>query len=118
MFLYFNKFKYKFNINFKNFLFKTNFFFFYRIKTFFYFLILYLYKFSIYFARKWLYTTNHKKIGLNYFFLAFLGSMVGTFLALLIRLELSTPGSFLFTGDFNRYILVVTAHGLIMVFFL
>lgn len=35
----------------------------------------------------------------------------------MIRLELSTPGSPFFKGDSLRYLQVITAHGLIMVFF-
>jgi len=43
--------------------------------------------------------------------------MSGLFLATLIRIELSIPGSFLFKGDSTKYLQVVTGHGLIMVFF-
>jgi hypothetical protein len=41
----------------------------------------------------------------------------GTALATMIRLELSHPGSPFFKGDSLRYLQVITAHGLIMVFF-
>ena len=41
----------------------------------------------------------------------------GAALATMIRLELSYPGSPFFKGDSLRYLQVVTAHGLIMVFF-
>jgi len=35
----------------------------------------------------------------------------------MIRLELSYPGSTFFKGDSLKYLQVITAHGLIMVFF-
>tara|TARA_B110000091_G_scaffold214389_1_gene267469 strand:- start:8357 stop:8662 length:306 start_codon:yes stop_codon:yes gene_type:complete len=41
----------------------------------------------------------------------------GAALATFIRLELATPGSLFFKGDSLRYLQVITAHGLIMVFF-
>jgi heme/copper-type cytochrome/quinol oxidase subunit 1 len=41
----------------------------------------------------------------------------GAALATMIRLELSYPGSPFFKGDSLRYLQVITAHGLIMVFF-
>lgn len=43
--------------------------------------------------------------------------MSGLYLATLIRIELSVPGSYLFKGDSIKYLQVITAHGLIMVFF-
>lgn len=81
------------------------------------FYIFYYKDFCIYFSRKWLYTTNHKKIGLNYFCFGLLAGISGALLATLIRIELAVPGSFLFSGDHNKYILVVTMHAIIMVFF-
>lgn len=43
--------------------------------------------------------------------------MAGTLLATMIRLELAMPGSFFFKYDSVRYLQVITAHGLTMVFF-
>jgi cytochrome c oxidase subunit 1 len=43
--------------------------------------------------------------------------MSGSALATMIRLELAYPGSTFFKGDSLRYLQVITAHGLIMVFF-
>jgi heme/copper-type cytochrome/quinol oxidase subunit 1 len=46
-----------------------------------------------------------------------LTGMSGAALATMIRLELAYPGSPFFKGDSLRYLQVITAHGLIMVFF-
>ena len=43
--------------------------------------------------------------------------MSGSALATMIRLELAYPGSPYFKGDSIKYLQVITAHGLIMVFF-
>jgi len=70
-----------------------------------------------YFLKKYIYTINHKRIALNYFFFSFWTGLSGAALATMIRLELAHPGSPFFKGDSLRYLQVVTAHGLIMVFF-
>lgn len=43
--------------------------------------------------------------------------MSGAFLATMIRLEMAYPGSPFFKGDSIRYLQVISAHGLIMVFY-
>ena len=73
--------------------------------------------FRKYFFKKYIYTINHKRIALNYFFFSFWSGLSGAALATMIRLELAYPGSPFFKGDSLRYLQVITAHGLIMVFF-
>ena len=70
-----------------------------------------------YILKKYIYTINHKRIALNYLYFSFLTGLSGSALATMIRLELSYPGSPFFKGDSLRYLQVITAHGLIMVFF-
>lgn len=70
------------------------------------------------FNREWLYTTNHKKLGLNYLLFAALSGLFGTTLSSLIRLELAQPGSLVFANNANAYHVVVGMHAIIMVFFL
>jgi hypothetical protein len=70
-----------------------------------------------YFLKKYIYTINHKRIALNYFFFSMWSGLSGAALATMIRLELAYPGSHFFKGDSTRYLQVITAHGLIMVFF-
>jgi len=65
-------------------------------------------------VKRWLVTTNHKDIGILYiitslFFLVFAGV-----LAMLIRLQLLSSGGTILAG--SQYNEVVTAHGLLMVF--
>jgi hypothetical protein len=70
-----------------------------------------------YILKKYVYTINHKRIAINYFFFSMWTGLSGTALATMVRLELSHPGSPFFKGDSLRYLQVITAHGLIMVFF-
>ena len=71
----------------------------------------------IFFLKKYIYTINHKRIAMNYFLFSLWTAMSGTLLATIIRLELAYPGSHFFKGDSIKYLQVITAHGLIMVFF-
>lgn len=62
------------------------------------------------------YTTNHKTIGSAYIVYGFLAGLLGAFYSFLIRLELAQPGSQVFT-NYQTYNVVITAHGLLMIFF-
>nr|YP_009318493.1 cytochrome c oxidase subunit I [Pycnophyes kielensis]APA17400.1 cytochrome c oxidase subunit 1 [Pycnophyes kielensis] len=66
--------------------------------------------------RRWMMSTNHKDIGSLYFFLGVWSGMVGTAYSVIIRLELMHPGSW--GGDAHFFNKVITAHALIMIFFL
>jgi cytochrome c oxidase subunit 1 len=66
--------------------------------------------------RRWLYSTNHKDIGTLYLLLAVAFGLVGGGMSMLIRLELAKPG-LQFIDNPQAYNVLVTAHGLIMVFF-
>lgn len=64
---------------------------------------------------RWFFSTKHKDIGTLYFIFGILLGLVGTSLRVLIRFELTSPGLFLGSSDvYNR---IITAHGLIMIFF-
>ena len=63
-----------------------------------------------------IYTTNHKTIGSAYLVFGFLSGLLGAFYSFLIRLELAQPGSQIFS-NYQTYNVVITAHGLLMIFF-
>lgn len=91
-----------------------------RIKTFqsLYFLIIRLGLIFSYFFNNWFYSTNHKKISINYFWFVLLAGVVGMVLATLIRIEMAYPGIGILAGDNAQYLSIVAAHGVIMVFFM
>jgi len=70
-----------------------------------------------YLVKKYFYTINHKRLGLYYFYFALITAMSGSVLATAIRLEMAFPGSSFFNGDSLKYLQVITAHALIMIFF-
>lgn len=72
----------------------------------------------IYLFNNWFYSTNHKKISINYFWFVLLSGVVGMVLATLIRIEMAYPGYGILAGDNSQYLSVVSAHGVIMVFFM
>ena len=68
--------------------------------------------------KRWLYSTNHKDIGTMYIIYAIIAGLVGALFSVIMRLELQEPGMQYFGDDFQSFNVVVTAHGLIMVFFM
>lgn len=71
-----------------------------------------------YFFNVWIYSTNHKRISINYFWFVLLAGVVGMVLATLIRAEMAYPGIGILAGDNSQYLSIVSAHGVIMVFFM
>ena len=72
------------------------------------------------FIRKYIFSLDHKVIGLQYYFLALLAVFVGMFLSLLMRIHLVWPNLALpLVGDIKpeTYLSLLTMHGTIMVFF-
>lgn len=70
--------------------------------------------------RRWLLSTNHKDIGTLYIIFAVIAGIIGGALSELIRMQLQNPGNTLLvdgSGGAQLYNSVITAHGLIMVFF-
>jgi cytochrome c oxidase subunit 1 len=67
--------------------------------------------------KRWAYSTNHKDIGTMYIAIAFAGAIVGTLFSLVMRLELAAPGAGVLSDNYHLFNVLITAHGLIMVFF-
>lgn len=99
---------------------RTNTLYFQR-KTNYRFIIKFFYNRSLdlvkYVFKKYIYTINHKRIAINYLVFCTWTTLSGTTLATLIRWELAYPGSHFFKGDSLKYLQVITAHGLTMIFF-
>ncbi len=82
------------------------------------------------FVRKYIFSLDHKVIGIQYIMTGLVMAVIGTFLVVLIRLQLAFPGhqwellGRLLPAGFPQgymvpefYIMMVTMHGTIMVFF-
>src|SRR5213593_3640197 len=72
------------------------------------------------FIRKYIFSLDHKIIGLQYYFLALIAVFVGMGLSLLMRIHLIWPTASLpIFGEIKpeTYLMFVTMHGTIMVFF-
>ncbi len=68
--------------------------------------------------RRWLLSTNHKDIGTMYIILAVISGLIGGLFSVLFRIQLSKAGSDFLGGNHQFYNVLITAHALIMVFFM
>ncbi len=73
------------------------------------------------FIRKYIFSTDHKIIGIQYFLLALVSVFIGMFLSLLMRIHLAWPSAklpFISGGIMTpeQYLALMTMHGTIMVF--
>jgi len=68
------------------------------------------------FFQRWFLSTNHKDIGTLYLVFSVIAGIIGGGLSVLMRMELQNPGMQYF-ADGQMWNSIVSAHGLIMVFF-
>src|SRR5665213_397138 len=68
------------------------------------------------FASRWFGSTNHKDIGTLYLIFAVCCGLIGGVLSIIMRAQLQEPGNTIVTSG-QEWNTIVTAHGLIMIFF-
>jgi cytochrome c oxidase subunit I len=64
----------------------------------------------------YLFTTDHKKIGRLYLIFGFFSAIIGSIFSLIIRLQLTYPGSTLLNENYQLYNVIVTMHAIMMIF--
>jgi len=73
------------------------------------------------FIVRWFFSTNHKDIGTLYLIFAVIAGLIGGLFSVIMRMELQDPGVQYLTSagdpDGQFWNVLITAHGLIMVFF-
>jgi cytochrome c oxidase subunit 1 len=68
------------------------------------------------FFTRWFLSTNHKDIGSLYLIFAVVAALIGVTFSMIMRLELAHPG-LEYIKDGQNWNVMITAHGLIMIFF-
>lgn len=67
--------------------------------------------------QRWLFSTNHKDIGTLYIIFSIGCAILGGALSFIIRMQLMQPGSPVLGDNYQLYNVIMTMHGLLMVFF-
>jgi len=70
------------------------------------------------FCMRWLYSTNHKDIGILYLIFGGFSGILGTTMSMFIRFELAVPESQFLHGNYQLYNVLITGHAFLMIFFM
>jgi heme/copper-type cytochrome/quinol oxidase subunit 1 len=65
---------------------------------------------------RWIWTTNHKRIGILYIFFGVFNCFLAVLLSIVMRLELIFPGDQILFGEYQFYNMITTMHGVLMLF--
>jgi cytochrome c oxidase subunit I len=65
---------------------------------------------------RWVWTTNHKRIGILYIYFGVFNGFLAILLSMLMRLELTFPGDQVLFGEYQFYNMITTMHGILMLF--
>lgn len=69
------------------------------------------------FVINWFWSTNHKRIGIMYLYFGVLAGFMSVLFSLLIRLQLAFPHNTFLADNYAFYNMILSMHGIIMLFF-
>jgi cytochrome c oxidase subunit I len=72
--------------------------------------------FKVRVLERWVWTTNHKRIGILYIYFGVFNGFLAILLSMLMRLELTFPGDQVLFGEYQFYNMITTMHGILMLF--
>lgn len=68
------------------------------------------------YIKGWVFTTNHKRIGILYIFFGVFNGVLAVLLSMMMRIELAFPGDQIIFGEYHFYNVITTIHGVLMLF--
>ncbi len=68
-------------------------------------------------VERWVFSTNHKDIGTLYLIYGTLSALLGTMFSVILRAEISDSGTQYLNENHNLFNMIITGHGILMIFF-